>query len=93
MDYLQQLKASLELGTTIRDDYLMELIRTAKAVLEREGIPEPEETENGYAPPEYKNLVVMYAAYYYRKRADDTAKMPDMLRYARNSYLLHLKME
>lgn len=92
MDYLQQLKANLEIGTSMRDDYLKELIRTAKAVLEREGIPEPE-TVNGYAPPEYRNLVVMYAAYYYRKRADDTAKMPDMLRYARNSYLLHLKME
>lgn len=35
MDYLQQLKANLEIGTSMRDDYLKELIRTAKDVLER----------------------------------------------------------
>lgn len=92
MDYLQQLKANLEIGTSMRDDYLRTLIETAKQVLAREGIPEPE-TVNGFAPAEYRNLVVMYAAYYYRKRADDSGRMPDMLRYARNSYLLHLKME
>lgn len=92
MDYLQQLKSNLEIGTSMRDEYLRSLIDAAKQVLEREGIPEPE-LENGIAPAEYRNLVVMYAAYFYRKRADDTARMPDMLRYARNSYLLHLKME
>lgn len=92
MDILQQLKQNLEIPTAIRDEYLRQLIRTAKEVLTREGIPEPEE-ENGYYPPEYQNLVVMYAAYYYRKRADDRQRMPDMLRYARNSYLMKVKME
>lgn len=92
MDILQQLKQNLEIPTAIRDEYLMQLIKTAKAVLKREGIPEPEQV-NGYYPPEYQNLVVMYAAYYYRKRADDTQRMPEMLRYARNSYLVKVKME
>lgn len=37
-------------------------------------------------------LVVMYAAYLYRKRADDAPVMPRMLRYALNNRLFSQKV-
>ena len=37
------------------------------------------------------NLIVMYAAYLFRKRAEDTATMPRMLRYALNNRVISEK--
>ena len=92
MDELLMLKTNLEIGNDRRDEYLMTLLDAAEKELARQGIPAPEK-ENGDYPSDYLNLKVMYAAYYYRKRAEDVQAMPNMLRYARNNYLLKLKRE
>lgn len=87
MNALSMLKQNLEITNTLRDDYLTALLGAAEKELERQGISAPETADD-----DYTNLKVMYAAYYYRKRAGDTASMPDMLRYARNNYLLKQKL-
>lgn len=61
---------------TLMDEYLEALIEAAQAEIAREGITLAEGDEN---------LVVMYAAYLYRKRAEDSPSMPRMLRYALNN--------
>ena len=90
MENLSMLKANLEITNTLRDEYLETLLAAAGKELVRQGITAP---EGGTTAEDYQNLLVMYAAYYYRKRAEDTAAMPAMLRYARNNYLLKQKME
>lgn len=90
MDNLKMLKQNLEITNTLRDEYLRTLLSAAEGELKRHGITPPE-CENMTA--DYQNLVVMYAAYYYRKRAEDTATMPRMLQYAMHNYLLDQKME
>ena len=92
MDALSMLKMNLEISNDLRDDYMTALLEAAELELARQGIPVPDEV-NGELPADYVNLKVMYAAYYYRKRAEDVQAMPNMLRYARNNYLLKLKME
>lgn len=92
MDALSMLKNNLEISNHLRDGYLNALLDAAEKELARQGIPVPE-AEDGVIPADYMNLKVMYAAYYYRKRAEDVQAMPNMLRYARNNYLLKLKME
>lgn len=91
MDELLMLKMNLEIGNSLRDEYLMALLEAAEKELTRQGIPVPERVD-GDLPADYLNLKVMYAAYFYRKRAEDVQAMPNMLRYARNNYLLKLKM-
>ena len=88
MDALTMLKQNLEITNTIRDEYLRTLICAAEKDLLRHGITAPDEKSH-----DYTNLVVMYAAYYYRKRAEDAAPMPRMLKWAIHNYLLHQKME
>lgn len=89
MDKLTMLKMNLEISNTLRDDYLTTLLDAAEKELTRQGITAPTDSTE----EDYMNLLVMYAAYFYRKRAEDTAAMPAMLRYARNNYLLHQKMK
>lgn len=85
MDNLAMLKQNLEITNSLRDDYLRTLLVAAGYDLIRHGII-PRDGED------YQNLLVMYAAYYYRKRAEDSAAMPRMLQYAIHNYLLHQKM-
>lgn len=84
---LAMLKVNLQIiaGNTLQDAYLQNLIETAKQMITREGITLTDTIEDG-------NLVVMYAAYLYRKRADDSPVMPRMLRYALNNRLFSQKV-
>lgn len=80
-------KCNLEIpeANTLFDDYISGLIAAAEQMITREGINLNSSTEDG-------NLVVMYAAYLYRKRADSAPAMPRMLRYALNNRLFSEKM-
>lgn len=71
---------------TLFDGYISTLITAAEQMITREGITLGDTVEDS-------NLVVMYAAYLYRKRADDTPVMPRMLRYALNNRLFSQKMQ
>ena len=84
---LTMLKANLQIiaGNTLQDEYLRNLIATARQMITREGTMLTDTIEDG-------NLVVMYAAYLYRKRADDAPVMPRMLRYALNNRLFSQKV-
>ena len=84
---LAMLKVNLQIiaGNTLQDGYLQNLIATARQMITREGITLTDTIEDG-------NLVVMYAAYLYRKRADDAPIMPRMLRYALNNRLFSQKV-
>lgn len=84
---LAMLKVNLQIiaGNTLQDAYMQNLIETAKQMITREGITLADTIEDG-------NLVVMYAAYLYRKRADDSPVMPRMLRYALNNRLFSQKV-
>lgn len=85
---LTLLKANLEIidANTAHDEYLQNLLKAAEQMITREGISLTDTIEDG-------NLVVMYAAYLYRKRADDTPAMPRMLRYALNNRLFAQKVK
>lgn len=84
---LTMLKVNLQIiaGNTLQDEYLRNLIATARQMITREGTMLTDTIEDG-------NLVVMYAAYLYRKRADDAPVMPRMLRYALNNRLFSQKV-
>ena len=84
---LAMLKVNLQIiaGNTLQDEYLWNLIATARQMITREGIMLTDSIEDG-------NLVVMYAAYLYRKRADDAPVMPRMMRYALNNRLFSQKV-
>lgn len=82
---LEMLKANLQLVNALQDSYLTSLITAAREMITREGITLTDTIEDG-------NLVVMYAAYLYRKRADDAPVMPRMLRYALNNRLFSQKV-
>lgn len=77
-------KLNLSLTSAAYDTYLDSLIETAKAAIQREGIALDD-------TPESVNLIVMYAAYLFRKRAEDNPIMPRMLRYALNQMLFAQK--
>lgn len=81
------LKANLEIipANTLWDVYLTGLITASEQMIGREGITLGDSLEDA-------NLVVMYAAYLYRKRATDNAPMPRMLRYALNNRLFAEKV-
>lgn len=82
---LIMLKCNLEIINNLQDEYLSQLIAASKQMINREGITLSDSVEDG-------NLVVMYAAYLYRKRADDNPVMPRMLRYALNNRLFSAKI-
>ena len=84
---LTMLKANLQImpENTLQDEYLNSLITAAKQMITREGITLADTVEDG-------QLVVMYAAYLFRKRADDAPVMPRMLRYALNNRLFSQKV-
>ena len=84
---LEMTKSNLQIvqGNTLQADYLRMLITSAQEMITREGITLTNSIEDG-------NLVVMYAAYLYRKRADGEPVMPRMLRYALNNRLFSQKV-
>ena len=88
---LTMLKVDLGLVsvTTDQTSYLGQLLDAAQQRLTADGITL---TAND---PEHDTLVVMYAAWLYRKRAQapDQQAMPLMLRTLRNSVLFGQKME
>ena len=91
-EILVMLKSNLEKVNSVNDGYLEQLIKAAKAEITRERITLAV-TEGGYTWDD-ANLIVMYAAYLYRKRvsgkegyqtaAMNPQGMPYMLRYALN---------
>lgn len=93
-DILTMLKADLDISVTKKDSYLTNLIKLAKAAIEKEGITFGESVQ-GDEKKEFTvedgMLVQMYAAYLYRKRREENAVMPRSLRYALNNRLLSQK--
>lgn len=79
-ELLGMVKIDLQITTTAYDTRLSQLVSAAKSMITREGI-----TLNT-ASFEDCNLIIMYAAYLWRKR-DTTESMPRMLRYALNNRL------
>lgn len=84
-ELLSVTKLNLSLKTTAYDAYLGELIGAARGMIAREGIVLTDTAEDD-------QLVVMYAAYLFRKRAEDDPPMPRMLRYAINNRLFSQKI-
>lgn len=82
---LTSLKIDLQISAGQYDEYLKNLIELAKKAIIREGITIKKDTEDGM-------LIEMYAAYLYRKRKENVAGMPRMLRYMLNNRLLSEKM-
>ena len=78
------LKLNLQLMTDAFDGYLQQLLEAAEQMIAREGIALTSSAED-------EQLRVMYAAYLYRKRAEDNPPMPRMLRYALNNRLFSQK--
>lgn len=84
-DILKMTKHNLAIAGATWNEYLTNLIGVAKQAIGREGIVlDVDDIEDC-------NLIVMYTAYLYRKRADDDPQMPQMLRYALNNRLLSVK--
>ena len=79
MDKLEALKIDLGINKDNYDDRLNEYLNYAQAEIEREGIELIDNIEDN-------NLIVMYAAWLWRKR-DTGEGMPRMLRYALNNRL------
>lgn len=81
---LSSLKIDLGISTTAYDSRLSNYISHAEAEIRREGITLSDGVSDG-------ELVIMYAAWLWRKR-DTGAGMPRMLRYALNNRLFAEKM-
>lgn len=81
---LAMLKIDIGLTATAYDNRLGQYLETAEAEIEREGITFDESIGD-------INILVMYAAWLWRKR-DSMEGMPRMLRYALNNRLFSQKM-
>ena len=81
---LEMLKADLQITTTAYDGRLGQYLETARAAIETEGINLTESVSDG-------SMVVMYAAWLWRKR-DEAGPMPRMLRWMMNNRLFSQKM-
>lgn len=82
---LKLLKLDLQISTNAIDDLLVQMINAAHRFIEREGISLDETSA------EDTQLVVMYAAYLYRRRREENIAMPRMLRWALNNRLFSEK--
>lgn len=85
-DRLEMLKFDLQICHSHADKYLEMLLKGAERAIGQEGILLEDTVEDAL-------LLTMYAAYLYRKRAEQENKMPRMLRYALNNRLLSQKMK
>lgn len=81
---LVMLKQDLEILHTVKDEYLKNLISMAQEMIAREGITLSDTFED-------QGIVVMYAAWMYRKRAAPDSAMPRMIRAALNNKLFSQK--
>ncbi len=86
MELLEMLKVDLGITTTAYDDRLTMYLENAQTEITREGI-----SLNMSAVGDMQ-LVVMYAAWTWRKRATGDG-MPRMLRYALNNRLFSQKVQ
>lgn len=84
-DILKILKTDLQINVEAYDVYLGNLIKLARAAIEKEGIVLDDTSVN------HGMLVEMYAAFLYRKRREEQALMPRSLRYALNNELFSQK--
>lgn len=84
-EILVLVKQNLDITYDYRDEYLVSLIATSEGSIHEEGITLDLEDAKDV------NLVVMYTAYLFRKRAEDNPVMPRMLRYALNNRLFSEK--
>lgn len=84
-ELLTMTKSNLQIAGAAWDEYLTMLIEASRGELATQGIT------LDLSRIDDCNLVVMYASYLYRKRADDNPSMPQMLRFARNNRLLSQK--
>lgn len=84
-EILVLVKQNLSIMHTAQDEYLVSLITTSESSIQEEGITLDLEDAKDV------NLVVMYTAYLFRKRAEDNPVMPRMLRYALNNRLFSEK--
>jgi len=80
------LKADLQISHEYSDSYLETLLEASRSAIQREGICLEDTADDSL-------LLVMYAAYLYRRRAEKENAMPRMLRYALNNRLLSQKMK
>lgn len=83
---LEMLKIDLGISTTAYDQRLTQYLESAKAAIAIEGITLDETVISD------GNLVVMYAAWLWRKR-DTTERMPRMLRWQLNNRLFYEKVD
>ncbi len=83
-DVLKILKLDLQISVNSLDDYLLTIIQAARNFIAKEGITLTDDISD-------MMLVEMYAAYLYRKRREEKAEMPRMLRWALNNRLLSEK--
>lgn len=81
---LTMLKQDLEILHTVKDEYLKNLISMAQEMIAREGVILGDTFED-------QGIVVMYAAWMYRKRAAPDSAMPRMIRAALNNKLFSQK--
>lgn len=84
---LKLLKLDLQISTNAIDELLIQMLNAAHSFIEREGISLDETSA------EDTQLVVMYAAYLYRKRRETNVAMPRMLRWALNNRLFSQKAQ
>lgn len=80
-EILMVLKIDLQVSSAALDVYLEPLISAAKDYITTEGI----HLSDSYSD---SMLVEMYAAYLYRRRREENAQMPRMLRWALNNRLM-----
>lgn len=83
-ELLTMLKIDLGISTEAFDKRLKQYITTAKSEITREGVALNDSVDDG-------SLIVMYAAWMWRKR-DSGEGMPRMVRYALNNRILSEKM-
>lgn len=84
-DMLTMLKTDIGISTTAYDTRLTQYITNAQSEITREGVTIDADSVNDCS------LVVMYAAWLWRRR-DNMDGMPRMLRYALNNRVLSEKM-
>lgn len=85
-ELLKMTKSNLQIAGSTWDDYLAQLLTAAQGAIATQGITLDLEKIDDC------NLIVMYASYLYRKRADDNPSMPRMLRYELNNRLFSQKV-
>ena len=86
MGTLQMLKTDLGITTTAYDARLQQYLTSAQQMIEREGVKTLD-----LSSLEDAQLVVMYAAWMWRRR-DSQDGMPRMLRWALNNRIMSEKM-